>query len=366
MRVLDLFAGCGGLTRGFVDAGFEVAGAVEFDLSAAATYAANFGDDHTFFGDIADYIRAEQIPHADVVIGGPPCQGFSNLGSRDPDDPRNRLWEHFVEVVLDSGAAAFVIENVDRFRTSAEYERLQELAQPGQTLGEFELQAMTLNAADFGVPQRRRRTIVIGSRVGRIDRPKRSRTRDPEGGQHPWKSVRSAIGALALQPEGIHLPRRIHEYAGEEVSGPYSLAEIHVGRTYQKMSLERYAAISEGGNRFDLPERLKYECWKKHKRGAADVLGRLRWDAPSLTIRTEFFKPEKGRYLHPDNDRALTHAEAALLQGFDARHKWCGSKLQIARQIGNAVPPPLAKAIARPIMRALLAEEASSDRREAA
>ena len=94
------------------------------------------------------------------------------------------------------------------------------------------------------------------------------------------------------------------------------------------------------------PTTSKPRCWREHSTGANDVLGRLEWHKPSVTIRTEFFKPEKGRYLHPSQDRALTHAEAAVIQGFDDRHLWCGSKLAIAKMIGNAVPPPLAEAIA--------------------
>ena len=98
----------------------------------------------------------------------------------------------------------------------------------------------------------------------------------------------------------------------------------------------------------DLPGHLELACWKDFK-GAADVMGRLMWDKPSVTIRTEFFKPEKGRYLHPVAHRTLTHQEAARLQGFPDSFQWCGSKASIARQIGNAVPPPLGEAIARHI-----------------
>src|SRR5687767_626635 len=109
--MLDLFAGCGGLTRGFIDQGsFETAGAVELDFAAAATYAANFDPQttHTFVGDIAEY---RDVPEVDVVIGGPPCQGFSALGRRDPTDVRNQLWREFVRVVRESDAQMFVFEN---------------------------------------------------------------------------------------------------------------------------------------------------------------------------------------------------------------------------------------------------------------
>ena len=113
------------------------------------------------------------------------------------------------------------------------------------------------------------------------------------------------------------------------------------------MSGERFAAIPYGGNRFDIPGHLLPRCWQNHTTGSGDVMGRLRWDQPSVTIRTEFYKPEKGRYLHPTENRPITHYEAALLQGFPPTFEWFGSKTAIGRQIGNAVPVPLARAIAQ-------------------
>jgi len=155
------------------------------------------------------------------------------------------------------------------------------------------------------------------------------------------------------------------------VPGPFSIEDIHVGRTYRPLSLARYARIGPGRNRFDLPDELLFACWRKKRTGTTDVLGRLVWDRPSVTIRTEFFKPEKGRYLHPEWDvdsatgqnRALTHAEAARLQDFPDDFSWRGSKIEIARQIGNAVPPGLAEQIARqtvlPLVRGTLNAESA-------
>src|SRR5687767_5512321 len=116
--MIDLFAGCGGMTGGFTAAGFRPVMAVEWEVSVAATYAANFGEDHVFCGDIADW--RDEIPTVDVVIGGPPCQGFSNLGTRNPADPRNKLWKEYVRVVLAANPKVFMIENVDRFSRSEE------------------------------------------------------------------------------------------------------------------------------------------------------------------------------------------------------------------------------------------------------
>ncbi|EUA26965.1 C-5 cytosine-specific DNA methylase family protein [Mycobacterium intracellulare 1956] len=116
------------------------------------------------------------------------------------------------------------------------------------------------------------------------------------------------------------------------------------------MSLARYRAIPEGGNRKDLPDELLSPCWRDHRGGSGDVMGRLVWDKPAVTIRTEFWKPEKGRYLHPVAHRPITLFEGALLQGFPEDYLWCGSKADIGRQIGNAVPIGLAAAIGQHIL----------------
>lgn len=337
-RLLDLFAGCGGMTAGFAAEGFHPVGSVEWDVPAAATYAANFGEEHVFCGDIAHWGEAD-IPQADVVIGGPPCQGFSNLGSRDPDDPRNRLWREYVRVVLAARPQVFVIENVDRFSRSPEFALLLAEVKHGR-LGDYEVTWDVLNAADYGVPQRRRRTIVIGSRIGPpvLPRPTAAAA-----------AVRDAIGDLPATPRSTALPGRTRTRFGVSLPGEFRGLDLHVGRNPTPLSLERYACIPPGGNRFDLPDHLMPPCWRNKPTGTTDVMGRMRWDEPGVTIRTEFFKPEKGRYLHPEADRPITHLEAARLQTFPDDFRWCGSKIEIARQIGNAVPPVLAAAIARAV-----------------
>jgi DNA (cytosine-5)-methyltransferase 1 len=343
--VIDLFAGCGGLTAGFVRHGYTPVLAVEHNLHAAATYALNFGEGHTRWGDVADL---DEVPRADVVIGGPPCQGFSNLGSKHLDDPRNRLWRQFLRVVAAARPQVFVIENVDRFRRSTEFALLLENT-PGYALTHGVLQA-----ADYGVPQRRARTIVIGSRVGAIPLP------PPTHRRGTWRTVRDAIADLPEQPGTTELPVTTVEVFGRCVAGPYKRLDLHFGRRPRELSLRRYDCVPPGGGRFDLPDELLPRCWREKPTGTTDVMGRMRWDQPSLTIRTEFFKPEKGRYLHPQwapehkVNRVITHLEAALLQEFPETFLWCGSKIEIAKQIGNAVPVGLAAAIAahlRPYLR---------------
>jgi DNA (cytosine-5)-methyltransferase 1 len=347
MRLIDLFSGCGGLTEGFREAGFKPVFAVEADPAAAATYRQNFGP-HVACADITG-IDESEVPSADVVVGGPPCQGFSQLGTRDPKDPRNALLREFLRLVGATRPQVFVLENVPRFLKSDQFAGLLESMSPGGSLDEYELTYDVLNAADFGVPQRRRRAIVVGSRVGLPSLPWPTHG---EGGGQPWTDLRGALVGVPFEPVGTQLPDRMLE---DGTPGPFKAPEIHVGRNPTDLSLRRYDQVPPGGNRFDLDEELLPPCWKDRPSGSTDVMGRLEWDKPALTIRTEFFKPEKGRYLHPQWDasdpsrrvnRALTHWEAARIQGFPDDFVWCGKKMEIARQIGNAVPVGLARAIA--------------------
>lgn len=354
--VIDLFAGCGGMTTGFVAAGFQPTLAIEWDLHAAATYAANHGEDHTLWSDIST-VRSADIPRADVVIGGPPCQGFSNLGAKLADDPRNELWRQYLRVVRSARPKIFVIENVDRFLRTSEFQMLLAETDRG-VLSCYELSFGHLNAADYGVAQRRVRTIVIGSRVGPVGLPPPTHAKNPTlDGLSRWLGTRERIGGTPATPSSTELPDSVVSFFGQSVPGAFKSLEIHLGRNPTPMSLERYDAIPPGGGRFNLPDHLLSRCWREKPTGTTDVMGRMQWEMPAHTIRTEFFKPEKGAYLHPQWDemglnrvnRPITHLEAALLQDFPEDYLWCGSKIQIARQIGNAVPVGLASAIARHI-----------------
>jgi DNA (cytosine-5)-methyltransferase 1 len=358
--MIDLFAGCGGMTSGFMAAkGFKPVMSVEFDLHAAATYAANYGESHTWYADIAT-IPDEKIPQVDLIIGGPPCQGFSNLGSRNVNDPRNKLWKEYIRFVRHARPKVFVIENVDRFFSSSEFALLKAEAAQGGLLEDYELSSGFLLAADFGVPQRRKRTIVIASRIGRIPLPVPTHARPGTLGELPeWHTTRDVLFGLPENPVTTELPSSKVEFFAREVPGIFKSSDLHIGRNPTERSLERYSHIPPGGGRFDLPPHLLSRCWAEKKTGTTDVMGRMQWDMPSLTIRTEFFKPEKGQYLHPQwepgepgrpghrVDRPITHWEAARLQSFPDDFQWCGTKLQVAKQIGNAVPSMLAEAIAR-------------------
>lgn len=325
-RVIELFAGCGGMALGFKNAGFRTVLANEWDRSACDTLRANISE-RVLNCAIQE---VENFPEADVVAGGPPCQGFSNLGERVPNDPRNQLWRHYFRCVEQVMPKVFVLENVPPLLKSAEFTEMTRLA---KSLG-YQVEGRVLNAADFGVPQTRKRAIVIGSRLGAPVFPSPSHA-DPLRrtllNQHlpRWRTVRDAIGHLPLEPTGENW---------------------HIGRNPTPMSLRRYRYIKEGGNRWQLPPDLMPDCWKRKTEGGTDLFGRLWWDRPSVTIRTEFYKPEKGRYLHPVAHRPITHLEAALLQSFPEDFAFHGKRISVGIQIGNAVPPVLARVLAEQVL----------------
>ena len=358
LRIIDLFSGAGGLTLGFVKAAKEQqvvpVWANDFNQYVAKTYNANFGD-HCTDGDIIDILAdpKTKIPKADIVIGGPPCQGFSLLNKNREGDPRKQLWRPYMEILKRSGAEVFVMENVPQLLGTVEHGKIIEAA---HQLG-FKTTAAILCAADYGVPQTRRRAFIVGCTFADpLDffPPKKTHFNPDKPPQsfligdfseyidnpQPWRTVRDAIADLK-PPIGIEI---------RDVAPPY---DLHFGRTPTEMSLKRYKAIPEEGmNRFDLqriaPE-LTPDCWIRKTKGGTDLFGRLWWGKPAFTIRTEFYKPEKGRTLHPKQHRPITHREAARFQSFPDDFKFIGTKIEIAKQIGNAVPPLLAAKVAEAV-----------------
>jgi DNA (cytosine-5)-methyltransferase 1 len=385
-RLIDLFAGCGGMTLGFVwdnlfgpgldptplcrpsselpASPFRVVLANDFDEAALATYVANFdpAGGHAMSGSVEDLLKEKEgpIPKADVIIGGPPCQGFSLLNKQRDGDERRSLWWHFMEVAERSEAKVLVMENVPQLIGSVEFQRmLMRLRE----LGFNHYMAHVLCAANYGVPQTRHRAIIMASRVGPIALPlpthlEGDRLLELNGDRlswpalERWTDVRSAIADL---PEPI----------GTEIRDDASPTErLHFGRQPTSISRQRYQAVPYGGNRFDLQRAALHitpSCWVRKTSGGTDLFGRLWWERPSVTIRTEFFKPEKGRYLHPVAHRPITHREAARLQSFPDRFNFEGTKIEIARQIGNAVPPLLAFAIARRVVECLEGKTTEQD-----
>jgi DNA (cytosine-5)-methyltransferase 1 len=346
MTVLDLFSGAGGFSAGFHGAGgYRTVRAVEMDPAAAASYAANFGKDKVFNGPIGDWLASGDVPQVDVVIGGPPCQGFSQLGNQDVQDFRNELWHEYAKAVVLAKPKYFVIENVGAFKRSPQFQALLDATGPRGLLHDYEIETDVLNAADFGAAQARRRTIVIGHHR---DLPTPGMPAPTHLGRH--RTVKQVIGRIASSVSETELPDKWTIWNDDRLPGRFTSRQLHLTRYYEPTSLARIKSIPAGGNRTHIPPHLLPECWKNHQSGSMDVMGRLYWDRPSVTIRTEFWKPEKGRYLHPSENRAITHYEAARIQGFADDFKWVGSKSAIGRQIGNAVPIPLGAAVARHLL----------------
>lgn len=342
IRVTDLFSGAGGLSQGLSEASsrFEMVQAVEMDIDAALTYRANFESAEVVNSPIEDWLEEGVIADCDIIVGGPPCQGFSTLGKQIVDDEKNLLWRAYAQVVRQAAPSYFVMENVPQFEKSPQKDVfLEEL--DGGMLKDYTASIHQVNTVDYGSPQSRKRMIILGSRKDcpRLQMPL------PALFQDRVATVADAFSGLPMKVTEIDLPKRFTDSTTGRRPGPFLTNELHLTRRYETISQKRFACIPPGGNRFDLPDELKSPCWLKHTSGSGDVMGRLFWDRPAVTIRTEFFKPEKGRYLHPEEDRAITHHEAARLMGFPDDFRWVGSKTSIARQIGNAVPIPLGKAI---------------------
>lgn len=357
LLLIDAFSGCGGMSLGFVRLSqgvFEPVWANDMDKMAAESYNANFGN-HCVVGDIVSLLEdpTVNIPSADLVIGGPPCQGFSLLNKDRATDSRKHLWKPYLDLVRRSGARAFVMENVPQLLESPEHDAILRAT---EEMG-FRTVNSKLCAADYGVPQTRFRAFIVGCRFtdpSAYFPPKKTHfnpnnglselfnvleyVRDPT----PWTDVKAAIGDLPPP-------------TGTEVRNEPSPLNLHFGRTPTAVSIARYRAIPrEGMNRFDLqriaPD-LTPRCWIKKTSGGTDLFGRLWWNRPAFTIRTEFFKPEKGRYLHPEQHRPITHREAARFQSFPDDFVFKGTKIEMAKQIGNAVPPVLAASIADAVHR---------------
>ena len=325
--LMDLFAGCGGMTLGFEATDrFRSVFSVEWDAAAAETYRRNFGD-HVVAGPIED---VDRFPDVDVVIGGPPCQGFSPLNMQGVGLERRSLWRQYLRALEDAEPSLFVMENVPQLLRAPEFEAFSAAA---EDLG-FRVEGRILNAADFGVPQRRRRAFVIGSRFGPPRWPEPDHFPPdamPLGGKS-WRTFREAVEGLPLVPDGKNW---------------------HRPRNPRPISVERYRTIpNEGEGRFELAARrpdITPACWLRKKTGSTDVFGRLWWNRPAYTIRTEFYKPEKGRYLHPSEHRPITVREAARCMSFPDSFELPEDQpmTTVAKQVGNAVPPKLAERVAR-------------------
>lgn len=318
LRVTDLFSGAGLFSAGFVANGFEVVRAVELDGEAVKSYRANVSPNI-----IRGSVSEQEAVETDVLIAGPPCQGFSTLGRMDPTDARNSLSLDIVRWAKASDAKVVVIENVPPFLKSPQWKLLtRRLRAQG-----FEIESWELNAHDFGAPQLRRRAFTIASKVGAIGQPV------PTG---PGLNVGVVISDLSDLPRG---------------EDPMHTWPIPVG-----IAAKRIALVPPCGDKRDIIRLAPELCppsWSRMGCQATDVWGRVDAAAPANTLRCTFQNPSKGRYLHPTKDRTLSLREGARLQGIPDHWQMSGRGYAVARQIGNGVPVPLAQAVAGRVKLAL-------------
>ncbi len=361
--VISLFTGAGGLDLGLEAAGFVTTAYVEIDSDCRKTIVRNRGwrAVESGGGDIretptSEILRTAGLKKGEValVVGGAPCQPFSNIGKREgAASPDGNLFRDFIRVVSESAPNGFIFENVSAIAGVKHAEVLRTIEREAAAIG-YRVAMRILNAADYGVPQKRSRLIAIGLRGdgGQVAMPFPTHAVDPVQFTHrylaaglpcplipaTWRTVRDAIGKLRQsafeRPDALQM-------------------------TVSDLSLARMRHIRPGtrDNFKVLPVDLLPDCWKSGKHQGADTFGRLQWDEPSVTIRTCGYHPMKGRYIHPSEHRGLNTVELMRLQGFPASYRFCGGLISVGRQIGNAVPPPLSKAIGIAIRRQLWEKE---------
>ena len=344
-RVIDLFAGVGGLSLGFEKKGFEVVLANEYDASIAASYIANHKNTKMIVGDITSLdledTFGKMAGKVDVVIGGPPCQGFSQKGQRKTiHDERNFLFKYYVSVVELVKPKYFVVENVPNLLTAEGGYFRHEIEELFNKLG-YSLEYGVLNASDYGVPQNRRRAVIIGKLGG--DAPKLP---IPQGNK---VTIWDAISDLAYLESGEGSEEQEYKFPAESdyekmLRADSSILFNHIATKHSPLALERLALIPPNAGREVLPE--------EHltKSIYSGTWTRMKKDEISVTITTRFDTPSSGKFTHPFLNRAITVREAARIQSFPDDFHFVGNKGSQMKQVGNAVPPLLAAAIAEVIM----------------
>lgn len=350
--LIDLFSGCGGASLGFKEAGFEIVAAVDIDHSSCESYALNIGL-KPIEGDIR-YVTGEQIlkeagmkrGEVDVVIGCPPCQGFSSLRRTrkgDSPDRNDDLLMVFAQRIIEIFPRMVIFENVPGIMHGRGKTCLRKFIEELKKHRYFPIGKL-LNAANFGVPQHRKRLILIFTREEAITDdllpllPPETHTVPhlaKAKGLRSWVTVKERISDLPPLKSGEKDPEiPLHEAAdhGENV--------LRIIRNVPR----------DGGSRKDLPKSLWLACHKNLSgRGAESVYGRMAWSKPSPTITSRCVVAACGRFIHPDQDRAITPREAARLQSFDDYCSFEGTKESITWQIGNAMPPRLGTAVGKAI-----------------
>lgn len=390
---IDLFAGCGGLTEGFVSAGFNVIAAVEIDKYAAATYKTNHPDTVLLEMDITEDEVIEELDaiirgrEVDVIIGGPPCQSFSLIGrAKDPKgmekDPRNKLVDRYVQIIDYIQPKFLVMENVPGILNAKFGSVYKKLMKSLEKKG-YIVHSEKLNAAHYGVPQLRNRIIFIGNRVGigeglngpdlkEVLFPKpthwapyywhSAEFSEPKPGERRLKRFLTLWDAISdippVEPGSGQNPclyvkaSKLTVYQKKMRKGaPRKLLYNHIARYNNPQDLKRYRTLKPGQIARDLPKKLQIYRDDIFD----DKFKRQSWDRPSTTIVAHMHK-DGNMFIHPEQVRSLTPREAARIQSFPDRYIFEGPTNNWYKQIGNAVPPLMAEAIATHIMQYLLTE----------
>lgn len=356
LRVVDLYAGAGGLSRGFEDAGAEVVMAVEESSKVARTYRANHPDVIVLEESIDDgWNVVERLEESvgdtecDLLIGGPPCQGWSTIGGRGNGAHRARLnacIEHFVTQVELLRPPAVVMENVRGLATREGGRHLRRVIERLKGLG-YRVSAYDVSAADFGVPQLRHRIFVVAVR----------RDINSEYDLHPshepskWNTVREAIGDLPSLSAGEssteYVVDPINDYQ-RRMRRDVQILNWHEAPNHSNRILEVLRALpQEGASRADIGDQVLLSS------GFHNTYCRLWSDRPAPAVTSSAGRISSGRNAHPFDDRALTPRECARLQTFPDDYRWEGKRWAVYQQIGNAVPPELAKKVASPLLEGL-------------
>ncbi|MBL3731654.1 DNA cytosine methyltransferase [Lysinibacillus sp. HST-98] len=356
MKVVDLFAGCGGLSHGFIANGFTVEKAVEFDASIANTYKKNHSEVDLIIDDIKNIDNSGffKLGDADVIIGGPPCQGFSMAGARIRqgfiDDPRNYLFKHYFNVVKEVKPKIFVMENVKGMLTMQNgmiFEEIMNIFSNADMLDgqPYQLFYRVVRTVEFGIPQKRERLIIIGTTIENVEFDELwERTKDEIRRDIPsffnLVSIDDAIGNLPeVTSDGkIANPIPQTEYQ-KYLACDLEIIENHTQTKHSDIVNERIKQVKSGENFTVLDEEIN----SVH----SGSYGRLSWNEQAPTITTRFDTPAGGRFIHPTANRTLTPREAARIQSFPDDFVFYGAKRLISKQIGNAVPPKLSYFLAR-------------------